>query len=87
MKIHIHVCIIHTSCDIINDYCNCNIISIINLIIARLLIIKIMLKGEFAFFIREMDVLPLEESNLMGHEIIVEVKFFIRAFFGRAQRH
>ena len=42
-----------------------------------------MLKGEFTFFIiRELDVLPLGESNLMGPKKSVEVKFFTVAFFG-----
>ena len=41
------------------------------------------LKGEFTFFfIREMDVPPLGESNLMGPKKYVEVKFFTVAFFG-----
>ena len=40
------------------------------------------------FFIRELDVPPLEESILMGTKKSVEVKFFTRAFFfWRAQRH
>ena len=34
------------------------------------------------FFIREMDVPPLGESNLMGPKKSVEVKFFTVAFFG-----
>ena len=41
------------------------------------------LKGEFTFFfIRELDVPPLGESNLMGPKIFVKVKFFTVAFFG-----
>ena len=41
------------------------------------------LKGEFTFiFIRELDVPPLGESNLMGPKKSVEVKFFTVAFFG-----
>ena len=40
------------------------------------------LKGEFIFFIRELDVPPLGESNLMGPKKSVEVKFFMVAFFG-----
>ena len=41
------------------------------------------LKGEFNFsFIRELDVPPLGESNLMGPKKSVEVKFFTIAFFG-----
>ena len=40
------------------------------------------LKGEFAFFfIRELDVPPIGESNLMGPKKSVEVKFFTAAFF------
>ena len=40
------------------------------------------LKGEFTFFfIRELDVLPLGESNLMDPKKSVEVKFFTVAFF------
>ena len=40
-------------------------------------------KGEFTFFfIRELDVPPLGESNLMGPKKSVEVKFFTVAFFG-----
>ena len=43
----------------------------------------IALKGEFTFFfIREMDVPPLGESNWMGPKKSVEVKFFTVAFFG-----
>ena len=34
------------------------------------------------FFIRELDVPPLGESNLMGPKKSVEVKFFKVAFFG-----
>ena len=42
-----------------------------------------LLKGEFTFFlIRELDVPPLGESNLMGPKKSVEVKFFTVAFFG-----
>ena len=33
-------------------------------------------------FIRELDVPPLGESNLMGPKKSVEVKFFTVAFFG-----
>ena len=41
------------------------------------------LKGEFTFsFIRELDVLPLGESNLMGPKKSVEVNFFKVAIFG-----
>ena len=40
------------------------------------------LKGEFTFFIRELDVPPLGESNLMGPKKSVEEKFFTVAFFG-----
>ena len=40
------------------------------------------LKGEFTFFlIRELDVPPLGESNLMGPKKSVEVKFFTVAFY------
>ena len=48
-----------------------------------LIILLLNLKGEFTFFfIREMDVPPLGESNLMGPKKSVEVKFFTVAFFG-----
>ena len=41
------------------------------------------LKGEFTFFfILELDVPSLGESNLMGTNKSVEVKFFTVAFFG-----
>ena len=40
------------------------------------------LKGEFTFFIRELDVPPLGESNLIVPKKSVEVKFFKVAFFG-----
>ena len=44
---------------------------------------KSVLKGEFTFFIRELDVPPLGESSLMGPKKSVEVKFFFTvAFFG-----
>ena len=40
------------------------------------------LKGEFTFFfIRELDVPPLGESNLMGPKKSVELKFFTVAYF------
>ena len=42
----------------------------------------LLLKGEFTFFIRELDVHPLGESNLMGPKKSLEVKFFTVAFFG-----
>ena len=42
-----------------------------------------LLKGRIqVFFIRELDVPPLGESNLMGPKKSVEVKFFTVAFFG-----
>ena len=34
------------------------------------------------FFIQELDVPPLGESNLIGPKKSVEVKFFMVAFFG-----
>ena len=48
---------------------------------------KSVLKGEFTFFIRELDVPPLGESSLMGPKNSVEVKFFTVAFLGCAQRY
>ena len=45
---------------------------------------KLVLKGRVhIFFIRELDVPPLGESNLMGPKKSVEVKFFTRALFGQ----
>ena len=44
---------------------------------------KMVLKGRVhIFFIRELDVPPLGESNLMSPKKSVEVKFFTVAFFG-----
>ena len=46
------------------------------------------LMGEFTvFFICELDAPPLGKSNLMGPKKSFDVKFFSRAFFGRAKRH
>ena len=54
---------------------------------SRDVIVMCRLKGEFTFFffIRELDVAPLGESNLMGPKKSIEVKFFMVAFFGCTQ--